>query len=126
MQRKIAITIMLLAVGVLVYLYVSKASLQIRVLTTIVHPLVLLIASYLTWSHSLVGLSRLWALVALIMIGGIGITYLDSYFIMALNPLHCYYFFMGVLGMAMEVAIFLWATWIIDKLMIFLKKAVPK
>lgn len=88
---------------------------RVHIVTVPVQLVYLLSISYLAWAAPLRLRARFVASFGTVLVMSAVSTYLDSFVIMALRPLHPMYFLMGFVGFLIEGLLFLSVTWLVDR-----------
>lgn len=113
-QRSI-IAMILILLGIAIYLFTSESPIRIQLLTILEQFFFLFTVSCVAWTSAIKRSSRLLALLMVVTIGSAVATYLDSFVIKALTPLHPLQFARGFIGFLVEAVLFLGVTWFIDR-----------
>lgn len=108
------LSVLFVLVGTLAYLAVSGGPLRVRIITVPVQVTYLLLVSWVAWSLKVKRATRGAVLAAVAIIGSLTALYLDSLVILKLRPLTAAAVASGVLGYAIEAALFLIGTFSVD------------
>lgn len=95
-------------------------------ITVLEHAFFLISISWVSWSAEISHRKRLLALLSFIVLFTVLAVYLDSFFISVMNPLHPVYFAAGILGSLLEAALFLGATWLINRFLTSGQRSQPR
>lgn len=115
MNQRSIIAVILILLGIAIYLLTSESSVRVQLLTVLEQLLFLLTISCIAWASSFKRGPRLLALLMVVIIGSAVTTYLDSFFIKALIPLHPLHFASRIVGFFVEALLFLGGAWLIDR-----------
>lgn len=110
MDRKMLLSLMLVTAGAVVYWNASGGPLRVRIITLPVHITYLLAVAWVAWGLKLKPFTRWAAIAAVVILGSLGVTFVDSFVIMALRPLTSAAMAFALVGHALEVALFLIST----------------
>lgn len=114
MKRKLFVAAVLLVLGTLAYLLLSRGPSRVHVITVPLQLCFLSSLSLVAWKPKISRLMRLMVLLITVLVFSIVGTYLDSLVIRVFSPLHPIQFLLGFVAFLIEAVVFLAATWIID------------
>jgi hypothetical protein len=114
-MRRLAIAAVLCSLGVLAYLYVSEGPARVHWVTIPTHSVFLLGLSVAAWLGRLPWKQRFAVCVGWTAAAASLGTYVDSWVIAVLNPLHPIYFGMAFLAFALEGSLLLLCSRLVDR-----------
>ncbi|HSG40194.1 MAG TPA: hypothetical protein VLE27_11195, partial [Thermoanaerobaculia bacterium] len=114
MNRKLVIAMVLLSLGGIAYLLLSRGPSRVQIVTIPLQLGFLFSISFVAWEPALGRRKRLLALFGIILVSSIVGIYLDSLVIRIFSALHPIQFLLGFVAFLIEGIVFLGLTWLID------------
>lgn len=114
MNRKLAIAMVLLFLGAIAYLLLSRGPSRVQIVTIPLQLGFLFSISFVAWAPDFERRKQLLALFGITLVSSIVGTYLDSLVIRIFAALHPVQFILGFVAFLVEGGVFLGLTWLID------------
>lgn len=114
-MRRLTITAVLCALGILVYLHWSEGPARVHWATISVQAVYLIAINAVAWLGKLRWKRRVAICIGLAAFTAAVGSYLDGRVIAALSPFHPVYLMLAFLGLLLEGSFFLSAVWLIDR-----------
>lgn len=114
MNRKFALSVVLVMIGVIIYVAASDGPWRVRAVVVPAQVVYLLSVAYLAWVPKLDPVKRFSVICMTVMLGSLISVWLDSLVIMAFRPLAAAAVAVGVLGYTLEAALFLLGVLMLD------------
>lgn len=114
MNRKFALSVVLVMIGVIIYVAASDGPWRVRAVAVPVQIIYLLSVAYLAWVPKLDLAKRIIAICMTVMLGSAAAVWLLSFVIMALRPLTAGAIALGVVGYTLEALLFLLGVFMLD------------
>ena len=114
MKRKLLVAAVLLFLGTLAYLLLSRGPSRVHVVTVPLQVCFLASLSIVAWVPKISLLKRILALLGIVLVFSVIGTYLDSLVVRVFYPLHPVQFLIGFVAFLIEAVVFLCATWVVD------------